>query len=99
MKMGNLISTSSYNSKVNSNAKTTDSSTSFPQPGQHISIQTFRELRALQMSKPMWRKTETSLTLEFSRSMADQLEEVANLPTTHMPRQSIQGPSLRPSIF
>nr|AKM49919.1 AC4 [Chilli leaf curl virus]AZB50364.1 AC4 protein [Chilli leaf curl virus]QZX45775.1 AC4 [Chilli leaf curl virus]UVY90105.1 C4 protein [Chilli leaf curl virus]WID94114.1 C4 [Chilli leaf curl virus] len=99
MKMGNLICTSSYNSKVNSNARTTDSSTSFPQPGQHISIRTFRELRALQMSKPMWRKTETSLTLEFSRSMADQLEEVANLPTTHMPRQSIQGPSLRPSIF
>nr|UUF95060.1 AC4 [Chilli leaf curl virus] len=97
--MGNLISTSSYNSKVNSNAKTTDSSTSFPQQGQHISIRTFRELKALQMSKPMWRKTETSLTLEFSRSMADQLEEVANLPTTHMPRQSIQGPKLRPSIF
>ncbi|AHN95416.1 C4 protein [Chili leaf curl virus-Oman] len=97
--MGNLIYTCSSNSKANINAQTTDSSTSFPQPGQHISIRTFRELRALQMSKPMWRKTETSLTLEFSRSMADQLEEVANLPTTHMPRQSIQGPRLRPSIF
>nr|CDO50205.1 C4 Protein [Chilli leaf curl virus]CEJ95715.1 C4 protein [Chilli leaf curl virus] len=97
--MGNLIYTCSSNSKANINAQTTDSSTSFPQPGQHISIRTFRELRALQMSKPMWRKTETSLTLEFSRSMADQLEEVAKLPTTHMPRQSIQGPRLRPSIF
>nr|AJE24825.1 AC4 protein [Tomato leaf curl Joydebpur virus] len=97
--MGNLIYTCSSNLRENSNAKITDSSTSFPQPGQHISIRTFRELRALQMSKPMWRKTETSLILEFSRSMADQLEEVSNLPTTHMPRQSIQGPKLRPSIF
>ncbi|ABJ97347.1 AC4 [Chilli leaf curl virus-India [India:Papaya:2005]] len=97
--MGNLIYTSSYNSKVNSIAKTTDSSTSFPQPGQHISIRTFRELKARQMSRPMWRKTETSLILEFSRSMEDQLEEVSSLPTTHMPRQSIQGPKLRPSIY
>nr|UVJ88662.1 AC4 [Chilli leaf curl Ahmedabad virus] len=97
--MGNFISTCSSNSRENINAQTTDSSMSLPHPRQHISIRTFRELRALQMSKPTWRKTETSLTLEFSRSMADQLEEVANLPTTHMPRQSIQGPSLRPSIF
>nr|WBR79757.1 AC4 protein [Chilli leaf curl virus] len=99
MKMGNLISTSSYNSKVSSNVKTTDSSTSFPQPGQHISIRTFRELKARQMSRPMWKKTETSLILEFSKSMDDQLEEVSSLPTTHMPRQSIQGPKLRPSIY
>nr|QCE30463.1 AC4 [Tomato leaf curl New Delhi virus]CBJ17654.1 regulatory protein [Tomato leaf curl New Delhi virus] len=97
--MGNLIYTCSSSSKANSNVRTTDSSTWFPQPGQHISIRTFRELRARQMSKPMWRKTETSLILEFSRSMEDQLEEVANLPTTHMPRQSMQGPNLRPSIF
>nr|UKI59026.1 AC4 protein [Chilli leaf curl virus-India] len=99
MKMGNLISTSSYNSKANSNAKTTDSSTSFPQPGQHISIRTFRELKARQMSRHMWKKTETSLILEFSKSMEDRLEEVSNLPTTHMPRQSIQGPKLRPAIY
>nr|UYO78175.1 AC4 [Chilli leaf curl virus]UYO78210.1 AC4 [Chilli leaf curl virus] len=97
--MGNLIYTCSSNSRENINAQTTDSSTSFPHPGQHISIRTFRELRALQMSKPTWRKTETSLTLEFSRWMAYQPEEVANLPTMHMPRQSIQSPSLRPSIF
>nr|AMQ49224.1 AC4 protein [Chilli leaf curl virus] len=97
--MGNLIYTCSSNSRANSNAKTTDSSTSFPQPGQHISIRTFRELKALRTSRPMWRKTETSLILEFSKSMADQLEEVSSLPTTHMPRQSIQGPKLRPSIF
>ncbi|ADE09161.1 C4 protein [Tomato leaf curl Taiwan virus] len=97
--MGLLICTFSSNSKANSNAKTTDSSTSHPQPGQHISIRTFRELRAQQMSKPIWKKTETCLIMEFSKSTEDQLEEVANLPTTHMPRQSIQGPKLRPSIY
>nr|WIA65919.1 C4 [Chilli leaf curl virus]WLD18033.1 C4 [Chilli leaf curl virus] len=99
MKMGNLICTSSYNSKVNSNARTTDSSTSFPQPGQHISIRTFRELKARQMSRPTSRRTVITSILEFSRSMEDQLEEVSSLPTTHMPRQSIQGPKLRPSIY
>ncbi|ABI63408.1 AC4 [Tomato leaf curl Taiwan virus - [Taiwan:Hsinchu:C1:2005]] len=97
--MGLLTCTFSSNSKENSNVKITDSSTSHPQPGQHISIRTFRELRAQQMSKPIWRKTETCLIMEFSRSMEDQLEEVANLQTTHMPRQSIQGPKLRPSIY
>nr|AVH79730.1 AC4 protein [Tomato leaf curl Joydebpur virus] len=99
MKMGNLICTCSYSSKVKFKCKTTDSSTSFPQPGQHISIRTFRELKARRMSRPMWKKTETSLILEFSRSMEDRLEEVSSLPTTHMPRQSIQGPKLRPSIY
>ncbi|ABI31648.1 AC4 [Tomato leaf curl Bangalore virus - [India:Kerala IV:2005]] len=97
--MGKLISTCSSSSKESSNAQITDSSTWFPQPDRHISMQTFRKLRAVQMSRPMWKKTETSLISEFSRSMADQLEEVSNLPTTHMPRQSIQGPKLRPSIF
>ncbi|CAJ57823.1 AC4 protein [Vernonia yellow vein virus] len=97
--MGLLTCMSSSSSKANSNAKITDSSTYKPQAGQHISIRTFRELKAQAMSNPTWKKTETSLTLEFSKSMEDQLEEVANLPTTHMPRQSIQGPKLRPSIY
>nr|AAL82867.1 putative AC4 protein [Tomato mottle leaf curl virus] len=97
--MGNLISMCSSNSRVNTTARTTDSSTSYPQPGQHISIRTFRELRALQMSKPTWRKTETSLIMEFSKSTADQLEEVSNLQMTRMPRSSIQDPSWRPSIY
>nr|WAK98704.1 AC4 [Pepper yellow leaf curl Thailand virus] len=97
--MGLLTCMSSSNSKVNSNARINDSSTSHPQPGQHISIRTFRELRALQMLKHTWRKTETSLIMEFSKSMDDQLEEVANLPTTHMPKQSIQGQKQRPSIY
>nr|QIH45335.1 C4 protein [Emilia yellow vein virus]QIH45342.1 C4 protein [Emilia yellow vein virus]QIH45349.1 C4 protein [Emilia yellow vein virus]QIH45356.1 C4 protein [Emilia yellow vein virus]QIH45363.1 C4 protein [Emilia yellow vein virus] len=99
MKMGLLTCMFSSNSKENSNAKIKDSSTSYPQIGQHISIRTFRELKAQQMSKPTWRKTETSLIMEFSKSMEDQLEEVANLQTTHMPRQSIQGPNHRPSIY
>nr|BAA34003.1 C4 [Tobacco leaf curl virus] len=97
--METLISTSSSSSKENTSARIKDSSTWYPQPGQHISIRTFRELKARQMSKPIWRKTETSLILEFSKSMEDQLEEVANLPTTHMPRQSIQDPSHRHSIY
>nr|WOL23723.1 C4 [Tomato yellow leaf curl virus] len=96
--MGALISTSSSNSKENINAQINDSSISYPHLGQHISIQTFRELRARQMSRPTWKKTETSLILEFSRSMEDQLEEVASLPTTHMPRLSTQGVNHRPCL-
>nr|WOL23795.1 C4 [Tomato yellow leaf curl virus] len=97
--MGALISTSSSNSKENINAQINDSSISYPHLGQHISIQTFRQLRARQMSRPTWRKTETSLILEFSKSMADQLEEVSNLPTTHMPKQSIQAANHRPCVY
>ncbi|ADO40466.1 AC4 protein [Okra enation leaf curl virus [India:Sonipat EL10:2006]] len=95
--MGNLICTCSSSSRGNTSARISDSSTWSPQAGQHISIRTFRELKAQAMSKPTWRKTETSLIMEFSKSMEDQLEEVAKLPTTHMPRQSTQGPKLRPS--
>ncbi|SAM29928.1 AC4 protein [Tomato leaf curl Karnataka virus] len=97
--MGLLTCMFSSSSKENSSARTIDSSTLTPQTGQHISTRTFRELKARAMSKPTWRKTETSLIMEFSKSMEDQLEEVANLPTTHMPRQSTQGPKLRPSIY
>nr|ALB26305.1 AC4 protein [Bhendi yellow vein mosaic virus] len=97
--MGILTCMFSSSSKESSSAGTIDSSTSSPQPGQHISIQTFRELKPQPMSKPTWRKTETSLIVEFSKSMEDLLEEVAKLPTTHMPRQSTQGPKLRPSIY
>nr|CBN73318.1 AC4 protein [Tomato yellow leaf curl China virus] len=97
--MGLLTCISSSNSKGNSSVKINDSSISYPQTGQHISIRTFRELKAQQMLNHTWKKTETCLIIEFSRSMEDRLEEVANLPTTHMPRQSIQGPKLRPSIY
>nr|AHN52053.1 AC4 protein [Tomato yellow leaf curl virus]AHN52059.1 AC4 protein [Tomato yellow leaf curl virus]AHN52065.1 AC4 protein [Tomato yellow leaf curl virus] len=97
--MGNHISMCLSNSKASTNVRTHGSSTWYPQTGQHISIRTFRQLRAQQMSRPTWRKTETSLILEFSKSMADQLEEVSNLPTTHMPRHSIQAVNPRPSIY
>nr|ANO40381.1 C4 [Tomato yellow leaf curl virus] len=97
--MGNHISTCLSNSKGSTNVKTNGSSIYPLLPGQHISIRTFRQLRAQQMSRPTWRKTETSLILEFSKSMADQLEEVSNLPTTHMPKHSIQAVNPRPSIY
>ncbi|ABI63438.1 AC4 [Tomato leaf curl Hsinchu virus - [Taiwan:Hsinchu:2005]] len=57
--MGALTSTFSFNSRANTNARITDSSTWYPQPGQHISIQTFKELNPAPMSKNTWRKTET----------------------------------------
>nr|CRI06274.1 C4 protein [Tomato yellow leaf curl virus - Il] len=97
--MGNHISMCLSNSKANTNVRTNGFLTWYPQTDQHISIRTFRQLRAQQMSRPMWRKTETSLILEFSKSMADQLEEVSNLPTTHMPKHSIQAINPRPSIY
>nr|WNM83420.1 C4 protein [Tomato yellow leaf curl virus] len=97
--MGNHISMCLSNSKANTNVRTNGSSTLYPQTDQHISIRTFRQLRAQQMSRPTWRKTGTSLILEFSKSMADQLEEVSNLPMTHMPRHSIQAVNPRPSIY
>nr|ACL78776.1 AC4 [Kudzu mosaic virus] len=99
MKMGNLTSMCCFNLKENSNAAMKGFSTSFPKQGQHISIRTFRELRAAQMLKSTWRKTETSLILEFSRSTADQIEAVLNVQMTHMPKQSIQAIQHRPSIF
>nr|QES95394.1 AC4 protein [Okra enation leaf curl virus] len=97
--MGNLIFTCSSSSRGNTSARIIDSSTWSPQAGQYISIQTFRELKPPPMSKPTWTKTETSLIMEFSKSMEDQLEEVTKLPTTHTPRQSTQGPNLMPSIY
>ncbi|QEE82326.1 AC4 protein [Tomato vein clearing leaf deformation virus] len=99
MRMGSLISMCSSSSKENTSAQIKDSSILYLQPGQHISIRTFRELRAHRTSKPMWRNTETSLILEFSKSMADQLEEVSNLPTIRMPRSSTLDPSWRRSIY
>nr|AIY31210.1 AC4 protein [Tomato yellow leaf curl virus] len=97
--MGNHISMCLSNSKPSTNVRTNGSSSWYPQTGQHISIRTFRQLRAQEKSRPTWRKTVTSLILEFSKSMADQLEELSNLPTTHMPRHSIQAVNPRPSIY
>uniref|UniRef100_Q8B5S8 AC4 protein n=1 Tax=Tomato leaf curl New Delhi virus - [PkT1/8] TaxID=270143 RepID=Q8B5S8_9GEMI len=57
--MGLRISMFSSNSKGNSSAKITDSSTWFPQAGQHISIRTFRELNQRRTLKSTSTKTET----------------------------------------
>ncbi|AGD98606.1 AC4 protein [Sida yellow blotch virus] len=84
--MGSLISTSLSSSRGNSNAKITDSSIWSPQPGQHISIRTFRELNHRPTSSPTSRRTETPSNGENSKSTAEVLEEVARRLTTHMPR-------------
>nr|AHO49049.1 AC4 protein [Ageratum enation virus] len=74
--MGNLIFTCLSSSKENTNAKITDSSTWYPQPDQHISIRTFRELNPAPTSSPTLTRTETPLNGENSRSMEDLHEEV-----------------------
>nr|QTT61770.1 C4 [Opuntia virus 2-DBG_56] len=84
--MGNLISMCSSNSKEKSKSQIIDSSTWFPQPGQHISIQTFRELNPAPMSSPTSTRMETHLNGENSRSTEEVLEEAARKLTTHTPR-------------
>nr|ALB26057.1 AC4 protein [Bhendi yellow vein mosaic virus] len=93
--MGNLIFTCSSSSRENTSARISDSSTWSPQPGQYISIRTFRELKPPPMSSPTWTRTETPSNGESSRSMDDLLEEDARLPTTLTPRHLTQAPSLR----
>ncbi|AOT83395.1 AC4 [Macroptilium bright mosaic virus] len=84
--MGSLISMSCFNSRPNSTARIRDSSTLSPQIGQHISIQTYRELSRAPTSSPMSTRTETPLNGENSRSTLV-LQEVANrLRTSHTPR-------------
>nr|ANO40363.1 C4 [Tomato yellow leaf curl virus]ANO40369.1 C4 [Tomato yellow leaf curl virus] len=97
--MGKHISTCLSNSKASTNVKTNGSSIYRLQTRQHISIRTLTQIRAQQMSRPTWRKKETSFILEFSTSMADQLEEVSNVPTTHMLKHSIQAVNPWPSIY
>nr|AHW57436.1 AC4 [Jatropha mosaic virus] len=87
MRMGSLISMCSYSSKENTNARITDSSIWSPQPGQHISIRTYRELNPAPTSSPTSTRTETQLNGESSRSTADLLEEAANRLMTRMQRR------------
>nr|WJW72922.1 movement associated protein [Rose leaf curl virus] len=54
--MGNLIFTCSSSSRGSTSAQITDSSTWYRQPGQHISIRTFRELNQARTSSPIWRR-------------------------------------------
>nr|AOF45967.1 C4 protein [Mungbean yellow mosaic India virus] len=97
--MDSLISMFCFSSKGNNKRKTKGSSTSIPDADRHITIRTFKQLKAAQMLKHTWRKTETFLIMELSKSMADQLEEVNNLPTTLTPRHSILDPNWRPSLY
>nr|ALC76563.1 AC4 protein [Tobacco yellow crinkle virus] len=87
MRMGSLISMCSYSSKENTTARITDYSIWSPQPGQHISIRTYRELNQAPTSSPTSTRTEIPCNGEISRSTAEVLEEAANQPTIHMPRR------------
>ncbi|CAA59226.1 C4 protein [Tomato pseudo-curly top virus] len=84
--MGNLISMCLYNSKGNSTAKINDSSTWYPQPGQHISIRTYRELNPAPTSTPTSTRTETLSNGENSRLTLDLLEEASRQLTTNVQR-------------
>nr|UAY98631.1 replication initiator protein [Jatropha leaf curl virus] len=66
MKMGNLICTCSSSLKANTSAKISDSSTWYPQRGQHISIRTFRELNPAPTSSPTSIRTEIHSTGDFN---------------------------------
>ncbi|ABS32018.1 AC4 protein [Begomovirus allamandae] len=85
--MGALISTCSCSSKANSTARIRDSSTWYPQPGQHISIQTFRELNPAPMSSPTSTRMETPLNGVSSRSTEEVLGEAARMLMTHVQRR------------
>nr|QGA84555.1 AC4 protein [Crassocephalum yellow vein virus] len=93
--MGLLISTCLSSSKGNTSARITDSSTWYPQPGQRISIRTFRELNPAPTSSPTSTRTETPWTGEISRSMDDLQEEVNNQPMMLTPRHLTQAVSRR----
>ncbi|AXU39869.1 AC4 protein [Corchorus yellow vein Cuba virus] len=85
--MGNRISMCLYSSRESSNARITDSSIWSPHPGQHISIQTYRELNPAPMSSPISIRTEIHWNGENSRSTGDLLGEAARRLTTPMPRR------------
>nr|QIH45376.1 C4 protein [Malvastrum yellow mosaic virus] len=84
--MGALISTCLSSSKGNTTARITDSSTWYPQPGQHISIRTFRELNPAPMSSPISTRTETLSNGENSRSTDDLHEGNNRQPMMLTPR-------------
>nr|WNP90999.1 movement associated protein [Citharexylum leaf curl virus] len=93
--MGNLIFTCSSSSKENTSARIRDSSTWYPQPDQHISIRTFRELNQAQTSSPIWRRTETPSNGESFRSMDDLHEGDNSQPMMLTPKQLTQVVSQR----
>nr|CAJ78333.1 AC4 protein [East African cassava mosaic Kenya virus] len=95
MKMGNLICMPSFSSRASTIVPTIDFSTSYPLPGQHISIQTFRELNPAPTSNPIWTRTETPSNGASFRSTDDLLEGDNNPPMTLTPRLLTQQISQR----
>nr|CAJ78315.1 AC4 protein [East African cassava mosaic Kenya virus] len=95
MKMGNLICMPSFSSRASTIVQTNDSSTSYPLPGQHISIQTFKELNQAPTSNPIWTRTATPSNGASFRSTDDLLEEDNNQPMTLTPRLLTQQISQR----
>ncbi|CAI26274.1 putative AC4 protein [Tomato leaf curl Madagascar virus-Androy [Madagascar:Toliary:2001]] len=93
--MGNLICMPSFNSKASTIVPINGSSTWYPQPGQHISIQTFRELNPAPTSSPTSIRTETPSNGESFRSTEDLQEEGNNQPMTLTPRRLTQAVSQR----
>ncbi|ACN51291.1 AC4 protein [Bhendi yellow vein mosaic virus [India:Coimbator:OYCO4:2005]] len=93
--MGNLIFTCSSNSRGNTSARISDSSTSPPQAGQYISIRTFRELNPAPTSSPTSPRTGTFSTGGNFRSTEDQQEEGNKQPTTLTPQHLTREVSQR----
>nr|AEX92959.1 unknown [Tomato leaf curl Sudan virus]AEX92967.1 unknown [Tomato leaf curl Sudan virus]AKJ79152.1 C4 [Tomato leaf curl Sudan virus]AKJ79153.1 C4 [Tomato leaf curl Sudan virus]AKJ79154.1 C4 [Tomato leaf curl Sudan virus] len=85
--MGNHISMCLCSSRANSSAQITDSSTWSPQPGQHISIRTFRELNPAPTSSPTSTRTETPSNGVSFRSTEDLQEGDSNQPMTLTPKR------------
>nr|QEL50610.1 C4 protein [Cotton leaf curl Gezira virus] len=88
--MANLICMCFYSSKGSSSAKIRDYSTWSPQIGQHISIQTFRELNPAPTSSPTSTRMETHSNGKNSRSTEDLPEEANRQPTTLTPQRLTQ---------
>nr|ALO02620.1 C4 [Cotton leaf curl Gezira virus] len=88
--MASLISMCFSSSKGNTTAKIRDSSTWYPQIGQHISIQTYRELNPAPTSSPTSTRMEIHSNGEYSRSTADLPEEANRQPMTLTPQRLTQ---------
>nr|AGZ95038.1 C4 protein [Tomato leaf curl Sudan virus] len=85
--MGNHISMCLCSSKESTSAQITDSSTWSPQPGQHISIQTLRELNPALTSSLILTRTETPSNGVSFRSMDEPLEGDNNQPMMLTPQR------------
>nr|ARU09329.1 C4 protein [Tomato leaf curl Philippines virus]ARU09331.1 C4 protein [Tomato leaf curl Philippines virus] len=93
--MGALISMCSSSSKGNTDARIRDSSIWYPQPGQHITIRTYRELNQAPTSSHILTRTETPSNGVSFRSTEDLLEGVNNQPMMLTPKQLTQEVSRR----